>query len=237
MKWKRIVEAVLRILWALRLVSPPPAMRTNASGTRPEMRASHLLPAPADSTPAAAPTKSASAQNAERRAAVTFGPNCSNLLPKSLVLYLLRSDCHRSTRKIDTLVLHCTDTRPSQAYTIEQLAKDHQRRGFGQYPGYHVYVRRDGTLYYCRPANIKGCHAKGYNAHSIGVCYEGGRSDSPEYRHEDNRTAEQMVVLREVFTALREACPGARIVGHSELNPNKACPCLSPPASVEYRDI
>ena len=31
--------------------------------------------------------------------------------------------------------------------------------------------------------------------------------------------------------------PEARIVGHCELNPRKACPCLAPPASVEYSYI
>ena len=78
---------------------------------------------------------------------------------------------------------------------------------------------------------------KGYNAISLGICYEGGHSCSPEYKHEDNRTAEQMVVLDELFTLLHAIYPDARIVGHCELNPCKACPCLDPPASVEYSYI
>jgi N-acetyl-anhydromuramyl-L-alanine amidase AmpD len=93
-----------------------------------------------------------------------------------------------------------------------------------------------------------GCHVKGYNRFSIGICYEGGRGLSPrppfregalhqETVYEDNRTAEQMVVLHEIFTLLHECYPDARIVGHNELNPHKACPCLSPKASVEYRYI
>jgi len=134
-------------------------------------------------------------------------------------------------------VLHCSDTRPTQEYTIQQMQRDHYRRGFGPWPGYHIYVRRDGTLYYCRPVSEIGCHVRGHNAHSIGICYEGGHSDSPEYRHEDNRTAEQMVVLDEVLRLLHEVYPDARIVGHCELNPCKACPCLDPPASKEYKYI
>jgi hypothetical protein len=43
-----------------------------------------------------------------------------------------------------------------------------------------------------------------------------------------------MVVLDEIFALLHEVYPEARIVGHSELDARKACPCLSPPASVEY---
>ena len=113
----------------------------------------------------------------------------------------------------------------------------HRARGFGTYPGYHLYVRRDGSLYYCRPISERGCHVKGHNSDSVGICYEGGHSCSPEYKYEDNRTAEQMVVLDEIFQLLHEVYPDARIVGHCELNPSKACPCLDPPASKEYAYI
>ena len=96
---------------------------------------------------------------------------------------------------------------------------------------------------------------KGHNSDSIGICYEGGHSCSPEYKYEDNRTAEQMVVLDEmykyednrtaeqmvvldeIFQLLHEVWPEARIVGHCELNHGKACPCLDPPASAEYSYI
>ena len=135
------------------------------------------------------------------------------------------------------LVLHCSDTRPDQDFTIEKLMRSHRARGFGTYPGYHLYVRRDGSLYYCRPIAERGCHVKGYNSNSVGICYEGGHSCSPEYKYEDNRTAEQMVVLDEVLKLLHEVYPEARIVGHCESNPCKACPCLDPPASKEYKYI
>ena len=108
----------------------------------------------------------------------------------------------------------------------------HQLRGFGQYPGYHVYVKRDGTMYYCRPVSMIGCHVKGFNAHSIGVCYEGGLDE--QGKPKDTRTEAQKEVLHEVFSLLKECYPTARIVGHHELYPGKACPCLTPPASKQY---
>ncbi len=167
----------------------------------------------------------------------TYSSNCSKLLPRSQVLYSLQWDCRRSTRKINLLVLHCSDTRPDQDFSIEKLMTSHRAKGYGSYPGYHIYVRRDGTLFYCRPVAERGCHVKGYNTNSIGICYEGGHSNNPEAKYEDNRTAEQMVALDEVLRILHEIYPEARIVGHCELNPRKACPCLDPPASVEYRYI
>ncbi len=144
-------------------------------------------------------------------------------------------------------MLHCTDTKPGQDFTIKKLSDSHKARGFGDYPGYHLYIRRDGSLYYCRPLRLKGCHVSGHNAHSIGVCTEGGhRQDAPfpserqyaEYKAsgrgftEDNRTAEQLVVLHEVLTTLLEMFPQARIVGHHDLNPGKSCPCYD--ATNEY---
>ena len=147
-------------------------------------------------------------------------------------------------------MLHCSDTRPSQTYSIEQLKRDHAKRGFDAYPGYHFYVTRDGTLYYCRPLSTPGCHVKGYNAHSIGICYEGGHRENeivlsggekekgkmknlPVSKYEDNRTAEQMITLHFLLCTLHEMFPEARICGHRDLpGVAKACPCFD--AKQEY---
>ena len=167
-------------------------------------------------------------------ASVTFGPNSYARLPRSQVLSWLRLDCRASTRRIDLIVLHCAATKPSQNFTIQKLEACHRARGFGAWPGYHIYVRRDGTMYYCRPISKRGCHVRGWNEHSIGVCYEGGISDSPEYHCEDNRTAEQLVVIDEVFRLLHEEYPEARVTGHRDLTHDKACPCLDPKTEVQY---
>lgn len=220
----RFIRTLLRILSR---VKPPRAqlMGIASSGLT-------VSTAPTGRTAETAPRPSVSAT-----ASVTFGPNSCAALPRSQVLSLLRSDCSASTRRIELLVLHCTDTRPDQRFSIRTLQACHRQRGFGEWPGYHLYVRRDGTLYYCRPVGVKGCHVSGKNWNSIGLCYEGGHSSSPEYKYEDNRTAEQLVVLDEVLRVLHDCYPEARIVGHHELNPAKACPCLDPPASVEYAYI
>ena len=148
------------------------------------------------------------------------------------MLSLLSSDCRASKRAIDLLVVHCTATWPSVNFTIEKLTACHKARGFGPWPGYHLYVRRDGTLYYCRPVEKAGCHVSGFNAHSLALCYEGGLAES-DHRPMDTRTAEQVVVMYEVLATLRECYPEARVVGHHDLNPGKACPCYE----VERRPL
>jgi len=76
-------------------------------------------------------------------------------------------------RKIDLIVLHCSATRADRCYTEYDLITDHLRRGFSG-AGYHYYIRKDGSIKSLRPVDKSGAHARGYNAHSIGVCYEGG---------------------------------------------------------------
>ena len=230
MEWKKIAKVFLRILWMLRLVTPPEG---NPCPPRPRKKKDG-----ADDKPPAAGMLMISKNVSDVIAAEHVGAtNCSKLLPRSQVLYSLQWDCRRSTRKINLLVLHCSDTRPDQDFTIEKLITSHRAKGYGAYPGYHLYVRRDGTLFYCRPVAERGCHVKGFNTNSIGICYEGGHSSNPEAKYEDNRTAEQMVAIDEVLRILHEIYPDARIVGHCELNPRKACPCLNPPASQEYAYI
>ncbi len=243
MKWKNIVAAVLRILWMLRPKLPEGEGLKSLKGSKvqgvvsPNMRKDKPGQATLSNLSNTTSSKSESDKTAAEPVGATYSSNCSKLLPRSQVLSLLQWDCRRSARKIRLLVLHCSDTRPDQDYTIEKLMTSHRARGFGTYPGYHLYVRRDGTLYYTRPVSIRGCHVKSFNAQSIGICYEGGHSCSLDQKYEDNRTAEQMVVLDELFKILHAIYPEARIVGHCELNPRKACPCLAPPASVEYSYI
>ncbi len=184
------------------------------------------------------PLMASAAKSASEPASVTFGPRSSEPLSRSQLLSSLRSDSARSSRKIDYLVVHCSDTSPTQNYTVEMLKADHKRRGFGAWPGYHFYIKRDGHVFYTRPISQMGCHVKGFNARSIGVCYEGGRvASKPKVQYGDTRTREQIVALQDVLATLHSLYPNARIVGHNELNPGKACPCLKVAASVEYAGL
>lgn len=76
-------------------------------------------------------------------------------------------------RKINYIVVHCSATREDCPFSVEALRAEHLRRGFRDI-GYHYYIRRDGTVANTRPITLVGAHVKGMNAHSIGICYEGG---------------------------------------------------------------
>ena len=137
-------------------------------------------------------------------------------------------------REIKLLVIHCSATRCNVPFTVEQLRQCHLQRGFKDI-GYHFYITRNGELHHCRPVSEPGAHVRGFNRHSIGICYEGGLDELG--KPTDTRTASQKETLRRVLGELKGLYPEAKIVGHYQLSANvhKACPCFD--ARKEYEDL
>lgn len=127
------------------------------------------------------------------------------------------------TRKINLIVIHCSATRSNQRFTVDMLRACHNARFHGKGVGYHYYIERDGQLYQTRSEDEIGMHARHYNAHSIGVCYEGGLDEKG--RAADTRTPAQKKALLTLLLSLKQDYPDAEIVGHCELEGvHKACP-------------
>lgn len=145
-------------------------------------------------------------------------------------------------RPVNLLVIHCSATRDNREYTPEQLERDHKARGFHQ-AGYNYYIRRDGEIVPMRPLGTIPAHVKGYNRHSVGICYEGGL-DCNGYSA-DTRTPAQKKSLEILLLQLLTLFPGSRICGHRDLSNDldgdgvitpaewmKECPCFD--AEKEY---
>jgi N-acetyl-anhydromuramyl-L-alanine amidase AmpD len=137
-------------------------------------------------------------------------------------------------RKITLIVVHCSAVRPDQSSSAAQIDTWHRQRGFHLGIGYHYVVRRDGQIETGRPEYLVGAHCVNHNAHSIGVCYEGGLDIRGEPA--DTRTDAQRKALRTLLEQLHRRYPRALIVGHHDLNPQKECPCIRDVAG-EYRDL
>ena len=135
-------------------------------------------------------------------------------------------------RKITLIIVHCSAVRPDQQSSAAQIDTWHRERGWKFGIGYHYVVRRDGSIEPGRPEWMIGAHCVGHNAHSIGVCYEGGLDIRG--RPADTRTEAQRRSLRKLIEQLHAAYPKALIVGHHDLNPQKDCPCFD--AAKEYAD-
>ena len=137
----------------------------------------------------------------------------------------MRQSQYMSAEDIKYLVLHCSATRCNQDYSVEQLRRDHKKRGFRTI-GYHFYIRKDGTMTQHRMLLEVGAHARLYNKCSIGICYEGGLDE--QGRPCNTMTAEQETRLVDLFRNLKILFPKAKIVGHRDLpgTTPKECPCL-----------
>ena len=137
-------------------------------------------------------------------------------------------------RTITLIIIHCSAVKPDQMSSAAQIDTWHRKRGFHLGIGSHYVVRRNGEIETGRPEYMVGAHCQNHNAHSIGVCYEGGLDIRGQPT--DTRTAEQKATLRTLLEDLHRRYPRAVIVGHHDLNPHKACPCIDNVAR-EYADL
>ena len=137
-------------------------------------------------------------------------------------------------RTITLIVIHCSAVRPDQTSSAAQIDTWHRQRGFHLGIGYHYVIRRDGTIEPGRPEWLTGAHCVNHNAHSIGVCYEGGLDIRGQPA--DTRTAEQKAAMRRLLEDLHRRYPKALILGHNDLNPHKDCPGYKNVVS-EYADL
>ena len=137
-------------------------------------------------------------------------------------------------RTITLIIIHCSAVKPDQTSSAAQIDTWHRQQGWRLGIGYHYVVRRDGTVEKGRPDYLVGAHCRNHNAHSIGVCYEGGLDSSG--LPADTRTEAQKRSLRRLLEQLHQCYPSALIVGHHDLNPEKPCPCIKNVAQ-EYRDL
>ena len=149
-------------------------------------------------------------------------------------------------RKINLIVIHCSATPVDHDYTPEQMTRDHLARGFNS-AGYHFYIRKSGYVFHLRPLDVIGAHVEGYNANSVGICYEGGLDVNG--KPIDTRTVQQKESLVRIISELKALYPAIKkVCGHRDLSPDlnhdgtieanewmKTCPCFN--AIPEYKSL
>lgn len=120
-------------------------------------------------------------------------------------------------RHIDRIVIHCS---ASGDVSVNTIRKWHLERGFRD-TGYHFVIRQSGWIELGRPVEQSGAHARGYNAHSIGICLTGGKGGVMDY------TEPQMDSLVTLVHGLVARHPNAFVCGHNDLTDAKTCPNFS----------
>ena len=125
--------------------------------------------------------------------------------------------------KVKYIVVHCSATLPGQKCDAKDINLWHIAKGW-EMIGYHYVILPNGIVEHGRPLFYQGAHVKGYNDCSIGVCYVGGLNS--EGVTADTRTDAQTRAMYDLLHLLKLKFPGAKIVGHRDLDKGKACPCF-----------
>lgn len=139
-------------------------------------------------------------------------------------------------RKIDSIIIHCSATKVGQDFTAADIDRWHRERGFNGI-GYHYVVCLDGRLERGRDISLAGAHCKGWNEHSIGICYIGGLDVNGHPA--DTRTKAQKRVLYQLIMDLQKEYGILQVFGHRDTSPDlngdgvieaneyvKVCPCF-----------
>lgn len=127
-------------------------------------------------------------------------------------------------RQINEIIIHCSATPEERDDKAKQIREWHMKeRGFKDI-GYHYVIDLDGTIEKGRSEDVIGAHCTNHNAHSIGICYIGGKTKDLK-KAKDTRTDAQKASLLSLCQQLKKKYPAATIHGHSEFA-NKACPAF-----------
>lgn len=121
-------------------------------------------------------------------------------------------------KTVRKLVVHCSATRATADIGVSDIRLWHRRQGWRDV-GYHYVIRRDGTVEKGRPDNEPGAHVKGHNHDSLGICLAGGIAANG--KAENNFTPAQFDALEKLLDRLSAEHPGADIMGHRDLSPDK----------------
>lgn len=122
-------------------------------------------------------------------------------------------------RKIDTIIIHCSASKPGVDLHAKDIDRMHQEQNNWKCIGYHYVVCLDGTIEPGRDESEIGAHARGYNGDSIGICYVGGLDASGQAS--DTRTAAQKESLNYLVNDLCRKYPIVKVIGHQDISPDK----------------
>jgi len=134
---------------------------------------------------------------------------------------------YKPIQRLDYLVVHCADTKPSMDIGVKEIDRWHRERGWFCC-GYHYVIRRNGKIERSkRHLDQPGAHVRGWNHCSLGICLVGGMAEDSD-KPECNFTEDQWGALHFLLTQLTKnpPVPGpCKVQGHRDFpKVTKACP-------------
>lgn len=127
-------------------------------------------------------------------------------------------------RNIKYIVVHCTATPTTT--TLESIKHYwKEQRGWGDTPGYHYFIKRDGTIVQLLDEKKNSYGVYKHNSECISIAYVGGIDK--DGKPVDNRSDAQKHAMFDIIVRLTEKYPKAEVLGHRDFpGVKKACPCF-----------
>lgn len=127
-------------------------------------------------------------------------------------------------RNIKYIVVHCTATPTTT--TLESIKRYwKEQRGWGDTPGYHYFIKRDGTIVQLLDEKKNSYGVYKHNSECISIAYVGGIGK--DGKPVDNRSDAQKHAMFDIIVRLTEKYPKAEVLGHRDFpGVKKACPCF-----------
>lgn len=127
-------------------------------------------------------------------------------------------------RNIKYIVVHCTATPTTT--TLESIKRYwKEQRGWGDTPGYHYFIKRDGTIVQLLDEKKNSYGVYKHNSECISIAYVGGIDK--DGKPVDNRSDAQKHAMFDIIVRLTEKYPKAEVLGHRDFpEVKKACPCF-----------
>jgi N-acetylmuramoyl-L-alanine amidase len=128
----------------------------------------------------------------------------------------------KNLRNIKYIVVHCTATPPTT--TVESIKRYwKEKRGWGDTPGYHYLIQRQGTLIQLLDESKNSNGVYKHNSNCINIAYIGGVDK--EGKPQDNLSEAQNHSMFDLIVSLLEKYPQAEVLGHRDFSGvKKACP-------------
>lgn len=128
----------------------------------------------------------------------------------------------KPNRTVTRVFLHCTASELKKHDKVSAIREMHLARGWSDV-GYHLFIRKDGTLENGRDLETVPAAQKGHNTYSIAICLHGLKQEL--------FTAKQFKTLKALCLAIDKAYGGEiSFHGHREVAA-KACPVF------DYRQV
>jgi N-acetylmuramoyl-L-alanine amidase len=139
---------------------------------------------------------------------------------------------------IHTIVVHCSATREGVWFDAHDIDEWHRTRipPFAMI-GYHRVILLNGAVEQGRPFTRRGCHVRGNNINTIGICLIGGLDVNGNPK--DTFTDEQYLSLEGEIVNIKTFTSVTKVCGHRDFSPDlngdgiinefdwvKNCPCF-----------